>query len=124
MAYAVYQKDGDERPISGVPMKPKPNPKTHQQPMLGTMRLDLAIDMDHELVRLAQSNNLDAITTEFHARRCRQRAAQRCRAQSAEDPGPAPGTFVPDSSPYQGALTAFFARLETLSLSQPALMPS
>ncbi|MBP1625595.1 MAG: transposase family protein [Holophagaceae bacterium] len=70
MAYAVHQKDGDERPFSGVPMKPKPNPKTHQQPMLGTMRLDLAIDMDHELVRLAQSINWDGITTEFRPMYC------------------------------------------------------
>jgi len=70
MTYAVHQKGGDERPLSGVPMKPKPNPKTHQQPMLGTMRLDLAIDMDHELVRLAQSINWDAITREFRPMYC------------------------------------------------------
>jgi len=34
-------------------MKPKAKPKTHEQPLIATMRLDLALDMDHELVRLA-----------------------------------------------------------------------
>lgn len=51
-------------------MKPKPKPKTHQQPMIGTMRLELAIDMDHELVRLAKVINWDAITTEFRPMYC------------------------------------------------------
>jgi len=58
-------------------MKPKPNPKTHQQPMLETMRLDVAIDMDHELVRLAQSVNWDAIITEFRPMYCPTKGAQR-----------------------------------------------
>lgn len=39
-------------------MKPEPKMKTHQQPMLGTMRHDLAWDMHHELVRLAQTIHL------------------------------------------------------------------
>ena len=34
-------------------MKPKAAPKTHAQPLMGTMRLDLALDMDHPLVKLA-----------------------------------------------------------------------
>ena len=51
-------------------MKPKPKPKTHQQPMIGTMRLELAIDMDHELVRLAQVIDWDAILTEFRPMYC------------------------------------------------------
>ena len=51
-------------------MKPKPKMKTHQQPMLGTMRLDLALDMDHELVRLAQTINWEAIAAEFRPMYC------------------------------------------------------
>ena len=39
--------------------------KTNQQPMIGTMRLELAIDMDHELVQLARAIDWEAITTEF-----------------------------------------------------------
>ena len=34
-------------------MKPKAKPRTHAQPLIATMRLDLASDMDHEMVRLA-----------------------------------------------------------------------
>ena len=34
-------------------MKPKAKPRTHAQPLIATMRLDLALDMDHEMVRLA-----------------------------------------------------------------------
>jgi transposase, IS5 family len=51
-------------------MKPKPKAKTHEQPLIATMRLDLAIDMDHELVRLAQTINWDAITAEFRPMYC------------------------------------------------------
>ena len=48
-------------------MKPKPKPKTHRQPMIGTMHLDLAIDMDYELVRLAQVIDGDAKGTQGDA---------------------------------------------------------
>lgn len=34
------------------------------------MRLDLALDMDHELVRLAQTINWEAIRTEFRPMYC------------------------------------------------------
>lgn len=51
-------------------MKPKPKMKTNQQPMIGTMRLELAIDMDHELVRLAQVIDWEAIATEFRPMYC------------------------------------------------------
>lgn len=51
-------------------MKPKPKMKTNQQPMIGTMRLELAIDMDHELVRLAQVIDWEAIATEFRSMYC------------------------------------------------------
>lgn len=51
-------------------MKPKPKVKTHEQPLIATMRLDLALDMDHELVRLAETINWDAIATEFRPMYC------------------------------------------------------
>ncbi len=51
-------------------MKPKPKMKTHQQAMIGTMRLDLALDMDHELVRLAQTINREAIAAAFRPMYC------------------------------------------------------
>ncbi len=51
-------------------MKPKPKAKTHEQPLIATMRLDLALDMDHELVRLAQTINWDGITAEFRPMYC------------------------------------------------------
>ena len=57
--YLVHKKEGGGPPESGVPMKPKPKPKatSHDRPLMATMRLDLALDMDHELVRLAQTIN-------------------------------------------------------------------
>ena len=46
-------------------MKPKPKPRTHEQPLIATMRLDLALDMDHELVRLAAVIPWDHLAAEF-----------------------------------------------------------
>ena len=46
-------------------MKPKPKPRTHAQPLIATMRLDLALDMDHELVRLAGVIPWDRLADEF-----------------------------------------------------------
>ncbi|WP_316410982.1 hypothetical protein [Mesoterricola sediminis] len=46
-------------------MKPKPKATTHERPLMGTMRLDLALDMNHELVRLAAAIDWDAIAAEF-----------------------------------------------------------
>jgi len=34
-------------------MEPKPKPKTNERPLIATMRLDLSLDLDHELVSLA-----------------------------------------------------------------------
>lgn len=51
-------------------MKPKAKPKTNEQPVIGTMRLELAIDMDQELVRLAQVIDWDAISAEFRPMYC------------------------------------------------------
>lgn len=70
MRYAVHQKVGDECPFSGVRMKPKSTPKTHQQPILGTMRLDLALDMEHELVRLGRVINWARLEAEFRPMYC------------------------------------------------------
>ena len=46
-------------------MKPKAKPRTHEQPLIATMRLDLALDMDHELVRLSGVIPWDALAGEF-----------------------------------------------------------
>jgi IS5 family transposase len=46
-------------------MKPKPKPRTHEQPLIATMRLDLALDMDHDLVRLAAMIPWDHLAAEF-----------------------------------------------------------
>ena len=51
-------------------MKSKPKARTHEQPLIATMRLELALGIDHELVRLAQTINREAITTEFRAMYC------------------------------------------------------
>jgi transposase, IS5 family len=51
-------------------MKPKPKPKTHEQPLIATMRLDLALDMDHELVRLAGVIPWDRLGEEFEPLYC------------------------------------------------------
>ena len=46
-------------------MKPKAKPRTHEQPLIATMRLDLALDMDHELVRLAGVIPWNNLAAEF-----------------------------------------------------------
>jgi len=46
-------------------MKPKPKATTHERPLMGTMRLDLVLNMNHELVRLAMAISWDAITAEL-----------------------------------------------------------
>lgn len=51
-------------------MKPKPKATTHERPLMGTMRLELALDMNHELVRLAAAIHWDAIAAEFRPMYC------------------------------------------------------
>jgi IS5 family transposase len=68
--YPVHKKVGGDPPETGVPMKPKPKATTHERPLMATMRLDLALDMNHELVRLAQTINWDAIAAEFRPMYC------------------------------------------------------
>jgi len=46
-------------------MKPKAKPQTKTVPMIATMRLDLALDLDHELVRLAGVIPWDHLAEEF-----------------------------------------------------------
>ena len=46
-------------------MKPKPKPKTNERPLIATMRLDLSLDLDHELVRLAGVIPWDRLAEEF-----------------------------------------------------------
>ena len=63
--YLVHQIDMGNPLLSGVPMKPKAKPRTDAVPMIATMRLDLALDLDHELVRLAGVIPWDALAEEF-----------------------------------------------------------
>jgi hypothetical protein len=51
-------------------MKPKAAPKTHAQPLMGTMRLDLALDMGHPLVKLAGVLPWDRLASEFEPLYC------------------------------------------------------
>jgi len=51
-------------------MKPKPKPRTFQQPLMGSMRLDLALDMGHELVKLAGVIPWDRLAEEFDPLYC------------------------------------------------------
>jgi IS5 family transposase len=46
-------------------MKPKAKPTTNEVPLLATMRLDLAVDLDHELVRLAGIIPWEALAEDF-----------------------------------------------------------
>jgi len=50
-------------------MMPKEKRATGEQPLMGT-RLEFLIDLDHELVRLAQTINWDAIAAEFRPMYC------------------------------------------------------
>jgi len=63
--YLVHQIDMGNPLLSGVPMKPKAKPRTDAVPMIATMRLDLALDLDHELVRLAGVIPWDHLAEEF-----------------------------------------------------------
>ena len=50
-------------------MTPKEKRPTGEQPLMGT-RLEFLIDLDHELVRLAQTINWDGIAAEFRPMYC------------------------------------------------------
>jgi len=63
--YLVHQIDRGNPRLSGVPMKPKAKPRTNAVPLIATMRLDLALDMDHELVRLAGVIPWNRLAEEF-----------------------------------------------------------
>ncbi len=51
-------------------MKPKAKPRTIKQPLIATMRLDLASDLDHGLVRLAAVIPWDDLATQFDPLYC------------------------------------------------------
>jgi hypothetical protein len=63
--FLVHQIDMGNPLLSGVPMKAKAKPRTDAVPMIGAMRLDLALDLDHELVRLAGVIPWYALAEEF-----------------------------------------------------------
>jgi len=46
-------------------MKPKAKPRTYEQPLISTMRLDLSLDMAHPLVRLAEVMPWEALAQDF-----------------------------------------------------------
>jgi transposase, IS5 family len=46
-------------------MKPKAKPRTYEQPLISTMRLDLSLDMVHPLVRLAEVMPWEALAQDF-----------------------------------------------------------
>ncbi len=46
-------------------MTPKSKRQTHETPLMATMRLDLSLDLDHELVRLAQAIPWERLAAEF-----------------------------------------------------------
>ena len=50
-------------------MRPKEKRQTGEQPLIGT-RLEFLIDLDHELVRLSQTINWEAIASEFRPMDC------------------------------------------------------
>ena len=51
-------------------MKPKAKPRTHEQPLIATMLHELALDMDHEMVRLAGVIPWDRLAGEFGPMYC------------------------------------------------------
>jgi hypothetical protein len=51
--YLVHQIGVENPLVSGVPMKPKAKPRTDAVPLIATIRLVLALDLDRELVLLA-----------------------------------------------------------------------
>lgn len=46
-------------------MKPQAKPTTNEIPLLATMRLDLVVDLDHDLVRLAGIIPWEAMAEDF-----------------------------------------------------------
>lgn len=46
-------------------MKPKSQPQTHAQPLIGAARLDLILNMDHELVKLADAIDWEGLAQSF-----------------------------------------------------------
>ncbi|MDP1832263.1 MAG: hypothetical protein Q8K67_09405 [Geothrix sp.] len=46
-------------------MRPKEKQKTHEQPLIGASRLDLMLNMEHELVRLAEAINWGSLVESF-----------------------------------------------------------
>jgi hypothetical protein len=46
-------------------MKVKAKPTTNEIPLIATMRFDLAVDLDHELVRLAGVIPWEALAEDF-----------------------------------------------------------
>ena len=64
-AYPEHQECRDAPSKPGVWMKPKAQPRTHAQPLMGSTRLDLMLYLDHELVRLAAALDWATLAESF-----------------------------------------------------------
>ena len=60
-----HQIGRDNPSESGVQMRPREKQKTHEQPLIGASRLDLMLNMEHELVRLAEAINWASLVESF-----------------------------------------------------------
>lgn len=69
LTYLVHQKSGEDPGISGVRMRPKEKRKTGEQPVIG-WQLDLALNPNHELVRLASAIPWDRLAEDFGTLYC------------------------------------------------------
>ena len=65
MGYSKHQIDRDAPMKSGVQMRPREKQKAHEQPLIGGSRLDLILNMEHELVRLAEAINWVSLVESF-----------------------------------------------------------
>jgi IS5 family transposase len=63
--YPEHQECRDVPSKTGVWMRPTEKRKTHGQPLLGSVRLDLMLNMEHELVRLAVAIDWAALVEAF-----------------------------------------------------------
>jgi len=65
MGSLKHQIDRDDPSILGVQMRPKEKQKTHEQALFGANRLDLMLNMEHELVKLSETMNWASLVEAF-----------------------------------------------------------
>ena len=69
MAYLVHQKVRGDPAISGVQMKPPSKPKTQMPPMIG-WSLEMVLDPEQELFKLARIIDWNRLEAEFGSLYC------------------------------------------------------